>query len=517
MRPKLGPCFQSGAVAPFRRSGDAMRFFDRFRKAKTWTVGEPDVLRESLIAAADAANRKSLVTLVQANHASIAAHFPGWRQVPESIRNDPMQVQRYIQGLIAIAEVFSQDLGDSSLMQLLTGSEADNPLVRWQQGLEDVRSLVEQLEYRDAISVLNDLLIEARSLRGTGVDRYLPLTYGQLGDCYFHSGAGEKAISPFLHALELCERTGDVEGVIAYQGNLHEVQRYLGHTEEAAGWAERLVDTLKRVSRRDAAEMYAQRAVRVRAGEPLNRVVVEVAGRCYEVSETPPFVEGKVQFLHERNRISLRPATVLADRGSALATAGEHEPALDLFRDAARADRFDPQPRYLEGLTLLLLERHPQAVEAYEATEELAPGWFHCRSNLWLARRLALGDLEHEAFLALFTLEDGPGTPKEKHKLARRAVAQWSGFAPLYLELGQIAGALGFQQEAEAAYREGLSHAEEPDVRTRLLVQLAVLTRSEAEKDRLLREAEVLEGNLVAAAMATLFRHRKPGVRSGSS
>ena len=198
-----------------------------------------------------------------------------------------------------------------------------------------------------------------------------------------------------------------------------------------------------------------------------------------------------------------------------MATAGDHEPALELFRDAARADRFDPQPSYLEGLTLLLLERHHQAVEAYEATEELAPGWFHCRSNLWLARRLALGDLEHEAFLALFTLMDGPGTPKEKYQLARRAVSQWSGLAPLYLELGEAAGALGHHQEAEAAYREGLTHAEEPDVRTRLLVQLGVLTRSEAERDRLLREAEELEGNLVSAAMATVFRKRKPDVRSG--
>ena len=198
-----------------------------------------------------------------------------------------------------------------------------------------------------------------------------------------------------------------------------------------------------------------------------------------------------------------------------MATSGDHEPALELFRDAARADRFDPQPSYLEGLTLLLLERHHQAVEAYEATEELAPGWFHCRSNLWLARRLALGDLEHEAFLALFTLMDGPGTPKEKYQLARRAVSQWSGLAPLYLELGEAAGALGHHQEAEAAYREGLNHAEEPDVRTRLLVQLGVLTRSEAERDRLLREAEELEGNLVSAAMATVFRKRKPDVRSG--
>ncbi|SIO44128.1 Tetratricopeptide repeat-containing protein [Singulisphaera sp. GP187] len=492
-----------------------MGFFDRFLKAKASTIGDPTALRECLIVAASAGDRKRLTALSRANRESIAAHFLDWRQVPAAIRDDPTQTQRYLHGLIAIAEIFDHDLGDPTLIQLLSGPDEENPLVRWRQGLDQAGAQLEALDYRAAATTLNDLLIEARSLRGSGADHYLPITYGQLGDCYFQSGAVEKAISPLRHALELCDQSGDTEGVIAYLGNLHEVYRYLGRAPEAADFAERLAVALKGVGRIDAADTYHQRALRVRAGEPLNRVVVEVAGRRYEVAEAPPMVEGKVQFIHERNRISLRPATVLGERGSVMAASGDHEPALELFRDAARADRFDPQPRYLEGLTLLLLERHHQAVEAYEATEELAPGWFHCRSNLWLARQLALGELEYEAFLALFTLVDGPGTPKEKYPLARRAVAEWSGFAPLYIELGQSAEAFGYQQEAEAAYREGLSHAEEPDVRTRLLVKLGVITRSEAERDRLLREAEVLEGNLVSAAMATVIRKRTPDGRSG--
>ncbi|WP_406697666.1 tetratricopeptide repeat protein [Singulisphaera sp. Ch08] len=488
--------------------GDDMGFFDRFRKAKASIIGDPNELRDRLIVAASAGNRKPLTALARANRELIATHFPAWRQLPEAIRDDPTRAQRYIHGLIAIAEVFDQDLGDPTLVQFLTGPDEENPLARWRQGLQHADAQVEALEYRAAATTLNDLLIEARSLRGSGADRYLPVTYGQLGDCYFHSGGAEKAISPFLHALELCERSGDTEGVIAYLRSLHEVHRYLGRTDEAADFAERLADALKGMARIDASDSYRRRAAQVRAGEPLNRVVIEVAGRRYEVAEAPPVAEGKVQFFHERNRISLRPATILVDRGSALAITGDHEAALELFRDAARADRFDPQPRYLEGLTLLLLERHHQAVEAYEATEELAGGWYHCRSNLWLARRLALGEWEHEAFLALFALVDGPGTPKEKHHLARRAVAQWSGLAPLYLELGQFAGALGHRQEAEAAYREGLTYADEPDIRSRLLVQLGVITRSEAERSCLLREAMELEGNLVSAAMATVFRKR---------
>ena len=274
-----------GTVAPL--PGDDMGFFDRFRRAKASTIGDPAELRESLIVAASGGNRKQLTALSRANRESIATHFPAWRQLPEAIRDDRTRAERYIHGLIAIAEVFAQDLGDPTLIQFLTGPDKENPLARWGQGLECARAQVEALDYRTAATTLNDLLIEVRSLRGTVVDRYLPITYGQLGDCYFHSGAAEKAISPFRHALELCEHTGDTAGIIAYLGNLHEVHRYLGRTDEAADFAERLADALTGMGRFDEADTYRQCALRVRAGEPLNRVVVEVAGRRYEVAEAP--------------------------------------------------------------------------------------------------------------------------------------------------------------------------------------------------------------------------------------
>ena len=57
----------------------------------------------------------------------------------------------------------------------------------------------------------------------------------------------------------------------------------------------------------------------------------------------------------------------------------------------------------------------------------------------------------------------------------------------------------------EGALRRGLERGEEPDVRTRLLVELCVVTADEAEKWRVLEEAVALKGNLAAAAMATLM------------
>ncbi len=188
--------------------------------------------------------------------------------------------------------------------------------------------------------------------------------------------------------------------------------------------------------------------------------MVEVAGRCYEVSETPPFVEGKVQFLHERNRISLRPATVLADRGSALATAGEHEPALTCFAPPP-ADRFDPQPRYLEGLTLLLPGTASPGGWAYEATARAGARMVHRRANLWLGVAIGAGTRSSTRRFSLCSPSRTAWGP-QRRSAVRQARRSPNGVAlpPLYLELGQIAGALGFQQEAEAAYREGLSHAD---------------------------------------------------------
>lgn len=229
-----------------------------------------------------------------------------------------------------------------------------------------------------------------------------------------------------------------------------------------------------------------------------------VDGQRYEPDELGPLRDQKVQFVFERNRVTLRPAEVHTQRGGQLGGAGRFDEALAAFRAAAEADPFDPHCRYQEGLSLLHLGRHADAVASYEATEALAPGWFHCRADLWLAQQLALGNLGRETFLALSVLEDGADPPDDKVRLADQALARTPRLAPLHLSRGKNLAALGRPREAQDAYRQGLACAAEPDVRTRLLVELGVLVDDAKERDALLREAEVLGGNLTAAATATL-------------
>lgn len=66
--------------------------------------------------------------------------------------------------------------------------------------------------------------------------------------------------------------------------------------------------------------------------------------------------------------------------------------------------------------------------------------------------------------------------------------------------LGKNLAALGRNQEAAAALRSGLNCDPEPDVETRLLVQLGSIIPSPEEKEALLRCAIARNGNLTAAA-----------------
>jgi tetratricopeptide (TPR) repeat protein len=472
---------------------------------KVERVDDPDRLRELLFEAAAAGEQAKLLQLCKLHRGLITEHFPTWQKVPDDVRADPVRTQRLANGLIAVAETFARRLNCPDLVQLLVGKPEDNPIVRWEKALRTARSAMEALRYGEAWDALEDLLIDTRDLQGTGAEHYVALTYGQLGTCYFQTGAAEKAVGALSNALELCERQGDAAGVVAYLEGLCEVHRYLNQAAPASEFAERLYAFLEKQGQPEKAGDWKTRAEVIRAGEPLNRVVAEFDGRRFELDQLPAFEHGRVSFLFERNRPTLQPALVLTERGKKLGSEGRYDEAIDLFREASAADPFDPDSWYQGGVTLAYLERYVEAIESYEQTEALAPGWYHVRADLWMARQVALGRVEHEVFLASAALEDSPFPPKEKADLARQILEKAKDLAGVHLQLGKSLADLGLTKEAEAELRAGLACVSEPDVETRLLVQLAALLQVGSERTALLQKAVELEGNLVASATAKVM------------
>jgi tetratricopeptide (TPR) repeat protein len=474
--------------------------FDRLFGTPDPPIDDPERLRAELFAAARAGDARRLERLARANQAAVLAHFHTWQKVPDAVRADPAAVQPYVGSMIALAELFANRLGRPELMNARIGTPASNSLLRWQEALGKARRLLDELRYDEARPLLTDTLIDARGQTGTGVDRYLPITQGYLAEAYFHSGRATEAVPHLEHALAACEPVGDADGVIAYLGSLFEAHRYLGQPAEAAGYADRLAA----VSPEREAARWRTRARIARAGEPLNRVVAVVDGATFEVEEVRPAKGLHVQFVFERNRITLRPAVVGAERGERLGQAGQYDEALAALEEAAAADPFDPHARYLGAFTLLHLGRYAEAADRYREVEELAPGWFHCRADAWLADRLAAGQFDQADFLALAALDDGPEAPKEKVALADRLVARRPDLPGAHLHRAKALARSGREADARAALEAGLAADPDPDVRTRLLAELAVLSDEPAVRAARFREAVALNGNLTAAASAAL-------------
>ncbi|MCD6051007.1 MAG: hypothetical protein K0Q55_2410 [Verrucomicrobia bacterium] len=198
-----------------------MGLFDIFKKQPPL----PQELPAALIEAAHRRDAKALARLCAQHREEIHRSFPAWQTVPAEVRRDPAAQDRYCQGLIAVASHFQQT-GDSSLIELLRGDDADNPLVQWQQDLAQAQSLMDGGRAPEAINLLHAVLERTRGLSGDGVTNNLPRTLGSLGAAYFRAGDKVKAIEFTQQALDLCQRSGDTEGVRIYRGNLDHIRTH---------------------------------------------------------------------------------------------------------------------------------------------------------------------------------------------------------------------------------------------------------------------------------------------------
>jgi len=349
-----------------------VKFLDRWLKPQIPAVVNPNELRESLLDAYASRDENQFVHLCRTQQTVIIANFADWQKIPDHVQRNPSELQRYGEGLIVIARYFQEELDHPQLMAGLTVDDGNNPLRQWERVLRRTQQLEEQLYYRDAAKQLEELVLEIGQSAGPGADQYLAIAQGHLARTYLQSGEAHKALGAAETALRLCREQNDQEGIPIYLRGLYEVHRYLGDGASAANYADQLADMLEVNGNTQEATRCRKQAELARAGEPLNRIVVDVDGRRFELEGTPRVKDGTVRFVFERNRESLRTCTVPTEQGKRLTADGRYEEALEKFREAAAADGYDPDPHYHCGLALLHLGRHAEAVKSYEAAEVAA-------------------------------------------------------------------------------------------------------------------------------------------------
>ncbi len=365
---------------------------------------------------------------------------------------------------------------------------------------------MERLEYEPLLEEVRGHLEQTKSLRGTGAQWLASTGHGRLGELLFHGGRVAEALEPFERARMLCVEAGDTEGHRAYLEALLECHRYLndGH---APAMAEAIVDVLRSsgVPAGDGTFQAAQhRAKRLRAGEPLLEVVVHYGGHTWRVDDITRIGDGSYQFLFQRNRPDLRKASTLVRMGNELASKGSFADAIERYREAMEVDPHDPDPHFQAG----------NCYSIWDCRRRRSPSWKSFRSwprlvsvavrplvGAWLGRwgesRGGLsrgsnaGEWGTEAETGASDLAANPGTVSE--------------FAPLHLEHGKALLALRDERGAANAFRRGLEFVDEPDLESRLAVNLAsLLPGNDPDRKRYFERAVALEGNPVARASARL-------------
>jgi len=192
-----------------------MGIFDFFRRSPA----QPADLFEPILDAVEKNDMQRLANLCNEHRQEIHDSFATWKTVPEHIRRDRAAVQRYANGLMAIARIFEQ-AGDATLMAALTPPDAENPVVQWVNDLRAAQELLDEGRHKEAAEFLNSMVSKYSGLVGSGADYYLPRTYGMLGLAYYRLSDREKAIEFTNKAKAACEAAEDKEGIEIYTRNL---------------------------------------------------------------------------------------------------------------------------------------------------------------------------------------------------------------------------------------------------------------------------------------------------------
>jgi tetratricopeptide (TPR) repeat protein len=476
-------------------------------KRKPPTPTSPQEVRQLLINTAATGSAYQLKDCCEQFKSVVAANLEFMCKAPVDIRNNEVALNREIQCLGRIAQCLAQECAAPELWNQLVGPPESNPLARWDAWYGELPHRMARLEHEQLITEALKLIAEAQGLKGSAATQNEAFLVGRLGELQFHSGKVAEALPTFSRALEICREINDLTGQRVHLNNLLESHRYLGNIEAAinTGWeAIRIAENEKWDS-----SLLRTRVQRMKQGEPRCRVILMRDGQELELAEISNTGDGRYQFHFRRNRLSLGMAETLVEQGKKMASDGKLADALEKFSQASEIDPHDPDPVYQAGGCLLDLGAFSQARARFAEVDELAPGWFRCRFDRWLAESLERGEVSPEAYQVLRVLDDGNLPPREAQPIAAAATQRFPDFAPFQLSLGEILSKMGDTESALRAFRRGLELVREPDLESRLLCAIAGLSPHDTAASRkLLERATALDGSLVAHAMIALMCKR---------
>lgn len=429
----------------------------------------PDDLRSALFDALDDEDYEAAVHLINRNGDRIRAEFKSWMTVPVDIRADPVRPNRYGHALVTIARLF-ENSGDASLMRLLQGEASDNPIVRWQEAMERADKLIGDRHPDEAVQLLRDAIDGMTGFTGTAVDQFRPKLLGRLGNALAQLGDTAEAIRVTREALELCQRSGDEEGVQVYRRNLEFLG---GHDIEAPG------------------------------GQRMRVVFLDSDGRTLTRKELGG--TGSVRWEMRQLEPIDPEAERLHTEGRAAGARGEHAAAIALFSEAAERDPRWAYPVYDRAFAHLCEQHFDAALDDYRKALELSPsGFFVARTAVDMLTREAAGEFPRGLYAAFAMLEHMPREQQES--IAGQMVEKFPSHAPAW----ELRARLLTDPAAKLdAIEHGLAARPDPDVRGALLVQQAMALNTVGDSTRALEILDPLTSSvgdsLATYANATIF------------
>jgi len=224
----------------------------------------PRELIDEIVRLHSAKQEPELLHLVNQHLSMIRSHFKTWATVPDDIRAlPPEKGEPFAMALIWLAEIFEQ-AGDLSLMEILQGDPASNPIETWQKSLAHAAKLAQNGQLEEGRKLLASLIPELEQSYGNARQVLLPKVYGQLGIISFLQRDIDGAIRNNLEAVNLCREGYDLENFIVFSEILIDIIDDPNVTgSDIPQLLSRLVkdriDTLRHLGRIDEANEYAAR------------------------------------------------------------------------------------------------------------------------------------------------------------------------------------------------------------------------------------------------------------------